>query len=282
MGFRNVVNDGSTNAPRLRMQCGLVTNDGEVAGRLDGIAATGCGGVEVFCGSEHEADELARMIHDRNLAIGFTARAADADDLLLPIDLAHRMRAGYLSVQVTGSLKPSPEIAEILDDMYDLANDAGLPLFIETRRGTVTQDLRRTMKVVDRFKKVRFTGDFRQYLIAADITGVWSEEVWEHFRPIAVRCGNWMGGVEIVAGGGELTEQFKKLWMMGMAAWLKKSEPGDVLPVTCEGGAIELVKRLAEDAWSAAQLSLPAAESEHVEVQVTPIDRAAGESPVTK
>ena len=83
---------------------------------------------------------LPECSRNRGLAIGFSTRASEADDLLPLIELAHRMRADYLSVQVSGSLKASPEIAEILEDMFDLVNDAGLPLFIETHRGTVAQD----------------------------------------------------------------------------------------------------------------------------------------------
>jgi len=291
MGFRNVINDGSTTAPRLRLQHSVwalqnLPRDGQewsMTERLDKILSAGFTGLETSCKTEPEADELAGMLRNRGLAIGFFARASDADDLLTPIDLAHRMRADYLSVQVLGSLKASPEIAEILEDMYDLVNDAGLPLFIETHRGTVTQDLRRTVKVIDRFKKVRFTGNFSHYAVAGELTGVWNEEVWEHFRPITARCGNWHGAIsfgeqpqnDIGDGRGEIALEYKKLWTMGMAAWLKKSQPGDVLPFTCQLGPAPyaitdpsgrelsdrweqslIIKRLAEEAWADAELSL--------------------------
>lgn len=302
MGFRNVVNDGSSNAPRLRMQgsgwsLGNLPRDGaqwSIVERLDRIVAAGFRGFDASCASETEADELAAMLRDRGLAIGFSARASDVDDLLAPIELAHRMRADYLSVRVIGSLKASPEIAEILQEMFELVNDAGLPLFIQTHRGSVTQDLRRTVKVVDRFKKVRFTGDFSHYALAGEMTGSWSEEVWDHFRPIAARCGHWHGGIsfgqqahnDIGDSAGELAQQFKRLWSMGMAAWLKKSQPGDVLPFTCESGPAScaitdmsgreisdrweqslIVKRLAEEAWAEAELA-----QAPVEVEVSIIE----------
>ena len=237
MGFRNVVNDGSSNPPRLRLQqsAWALTNlprDGaewSIVERLDRIAATGFTGFETSVASDSEADELAGMLRNRGLAIGFSTQATEADDLVPPIELAHRMGADYLTVRVNGSLKASPDIAEILEDMFDLANDAGLPLFIETHRGTVTQDLRRTVKVIDRFKKVRFTGDFSHYALAGELTGTWSDEIWDHFRPIAARCGNWHGRIsfaeqvqnDISDGSDELVQQFKRLWSMGMAAWLK-------------------------------------------------------------
>jgi hypothetical protein len=272
MGFRNVVSDASTNMPRLRKQYELWNAPGAtVVEKLDRIVAAGFGGVDATVTNEGEADELGGMLRDRGLAAGYSVTVSEGDDLLVPIDLAHRMRADYLSVRVNGQLKASPEIAEILEDMFDLANDAGLPLFIETRRGTVTQDLRRTVKVVDRFKKVRFTGDFSHYAAAGLLTGGWSEDVWEHFRPIAVRCGHWVGqggeqGTELGVGTGDAAQQYKRLWVMGMSGWLRKSHPGDVLPFTCPGeisGAAQVVKRVAEEAWAEAELATRHVEEPH-------------------
>ena len=285
MGFRNVVNDGSAGAPRLRMQYSswALTNlprEGppwSLVESLDKIAAAGFSGFETCCRSEQEADEVAGMLRDRGLGIGYVAFASLADELLPVIELAHRMRADYVTVQVRGSMKASPEIAELLGEMYELVNDAGLPLFIETHRGMVTQDLRRTIKVVNRLKKLRFTGDFSHYIVAGRLAGKWDDDVWEHLQVIASRCGNWHGRIgsghqvqnDIGDGSGEAAQQFKKLWSMGMTAWLKKSRPGDVLPFLCELGAPPysitdlsgreisdrweqslIIKRLAEEAWA--------------------------------
>jgi len=295
MGFRNVVNDGSSNAPRLRVQhcdwaLSKLPRDGtewSLSERLDRIVAAGFTGFEAFCQSETEADELATMLHDRNLGIGFLAKVSEVDDLLPAVEFAHRMRADFLTAQVFGSLKAAPQIADLLDEMYELVNDAGLPLFIETHRGTVTQDLRRTVKVLNRFKRVRFTGDFSHYVVAGELGSAWSEEVWDHFRQIARRCGNFHGRIgfgeqiqnDIGDGSGELVQQFKKLWTMGMSAWLKKAGPGDVLPFLIElgpppYGIVNLsgweisdrweqclvIKRLVEEAWADALAAQPVEE----------------------
>lgn len=297
MGFRNVVNDGSSNPPRLRIQQSMwAMNDLAPAGvqwslseRLDKIAAAGFAGIESTCRNEQEADELAGMLGDRNLALGFFTHVTVVDDLLPYIELAHRARAQYLSIQVAGSLRGSPEIAKCLAEMYEIVNDSGLPLFIETHRATVTQDLRRTIKVIDRFRKIRFAGDFSHYIVAGSLGETWSEGTWEHFRRIANRCGCWHGRIsfgqqvqnDIGDGAGELSQQFRKLWAMGMAGWLKKARPGDVLPFTCELGPAPysitdlsgretsdrwqqtmVIRRLAEEAWAEAVLVPQAADPE--------------------
>jgi hypothetical protein len=262
MGFRNVVNDGSSNEPRLRVQLSMTgmraLGGGDAASIsqiLDRMSAAGFSGLEAYCRREREADELALMLRDRGLAIGFSAVAENVDDLINPLELSNRMRADYLSLHVLGSLKASPDIAKILEEMYELANDAGLPLFIETRAGSVTQDLRRTVKIVNRFRKVRFTGDFTDYLAASELGADWSEEVWDHFRQIAKRCGNWHGMLDLSQS--VLTQEIKKLWTVGMAEWLNRARPGDKLPFNCEPGAggweqCLAIKRLLEEVWTQA------------------------------
>ncbi len=219
------------------------------------MAGAGFSGFEAHCQTEQEADELAARLRDRGLAIGYSAVGGEADDLLAPLELAHRMRAEYLSVRVTGSLKSSPEIADVLEEMYDLVNDAGLPLFVETRGASVTQDLRRTVKVIQRFKKVRFTGDVSHYVAMGQFGAAWSDEVWDHFQPIAKRCGNWHGRLGGEAISSETARQFKRLWTFGIGAWLKKARPGDVLPFCCESAAggweqTLAIKSVAEEAWA--------------------------------
>ncbi|MGA2440173.1 MAG: sugar phosphate isomerase/epimerase [Tepidisphaeraceae bacterium] len=304
MGFRNQVNDGTSNPPRLRLQQnawglsqlprgGIEWSTPE---RLDKIAAAGFTGFEAACQGPQEADELAGVLRDRNLGIGFSTTATEADDLLPYIELAHRMRADYLTVQVPGSLMASPQIADLLEEMYELVNDAGLPLFVETHRGTVTQDLRRTVKVINRFKKVRFTGDFSHYVIAGELGGGWSDDIWDHFQQIARRCANWRGRIsfgeqiqnDIGDGAGEPARQFKKLWTLGFSAWLEKARAGDVLPFGCQLGPVPysltdlsgreisdrweqclVIKRLAEEAWADAQPAQEPAEPQATDPNVS-------------
>jgi len=291
MKFRNVVNDGTAMPPRLRMQYNMwalekLPRDGEewtVPQKLDQVVAAGFGGFEAFSTDPAEAEELRQMLKDRGLGIGFNAFAWTAEDLKPAIEMAQRMGAGYISAQVFGSLRGAAEITDRLMEMYEVANASLMPLFIETHRGRVTQDLRRTVKIVRNFGRVRFTGDFSHYIVAGEEGGPWSQELWDHFRPIAERCGNFHGRIgfgeqvqnDIGDGSGQMAQQFKKLWTLGMAAWLKRSQPGDILPFCAELGpplysitdlngreisdrwAQSLViKRLAEEAWADAQNEL--------------------------
>jgi sugar phosphate isomerase/epimerase len=281
MGFRNVISDGSTNPPHLRTQINLssmcrLPGEGDewtLAQRLDQVVSAGFQGIAAQIQTPLEADELAALLQERNLPLGLCAIAADADDLLPQIDLAHRTRAQYLSVRVPGSLRASPDIAEILKDMYDLSNDSGLPLLIQTHRGSVTQDLRRTIKVLNRYKKLRLSADFSQYALAADLTGPWTQDIMDAFEQISNRAAAFEGRIsygnqiqdDIAAGKGEFAQQYKKLWQIAFSGWLERSTPGDILPFTVNLGPhdadpdtfdrwaqSQTIRRLADEAWSAA------------------------------
>ncbi len=288
MGYRNIINDGTLNPPRLRPQynmwaaIGLPRGAAEwsVPEKLDKIAAAGFTGFEAFATSSSEADELKKMLNDRGLGIGFQGYPHKPDDLLPTIELAHRMGADYITAQVFGSLMRARDIADMLEEMYELVNGSGLPFYVETHRGRVTQDLRRTLLVIDRLPRVRFTGDFSHYICAGEIGGEWPVDIWEAFTRIAERCGNFHGRIgygeqiqnDIGDGANPTCEQFKKLWTIGMRKWLSKARPGDVLPfcselgppgysvTDLEGREISdrweqslVVKRLAQEAFADAQ-----------------------------
>ncbi len=286
--FRNIVNDRSSNPPRLRTQYNMwaligLPRDGQewtLDQRLDHVREAGFQGFEATAATEQQADELAGKLRDRGLEYGFAALVTTLDDVKKVRDLALRMQAQYVTVQVFGAMKGSDEIVATLSEMIDLVNSAGLPFFVETHRGRVTQDLRRTVRVARQLDRLRLTGDFSHYVVAGELGGQWPPEVWDAFTFLAGRCGNWHGRIgngeqvqnDIGDGSGAMAQQFKKLWTVGFRAWLNQARPGDVLPFCAElgppgysitdlsGREISdrwqqslVIKRLAEEAWADAQ-----------------------------
>lgn len=292
MSFRNVINDGSVAPPRLRMQYNmwamlrLPRGEAEwtIPQRLDAVAAAGFTGFEAGASTPDQCDELGALLRERRLGIGFQAYPTVAADLEKPVELAKRIGADYLTAQVIGMHNRARKSARILRDMYDVVNAAGLPFFVETHRGKVTQDLLRTIKITRRFGAVRFTGDFSHYVLAGELGGAWDKPLWKRFAKLARRCGNWHGRIsngeqiqtDIGDGSGEMAQQFKKLWTYGMSRWLQEAKPGDVLPFCCELGPPAysivdmqgqelsdrwaqslVIKRLAEEAFAQARNGVP-------------------------
>src|ERR1700733_1923568 len=117
MEFRNVINDGSDSAPRLRIQATAAWLTGlprqgtpwALPEQLDQITGAGFGGFESGCNSDTEAQELSDALRQRGLAFGFCASAAGVDDLPPIIEMAQRSQADYISLQIPGWLKSAPQ-----------------------------------------------------------------------------------------------------------------------------------------------------------------------------
>jgi len=285
MSFRNVINDGTTNAPRLRLQynqwalIGLPRGQAEwsFGRKLEQLRSAGFDGFEANESDEVKAKVLGQTLRDAGFRFGWQAYPTEAKDVKPALNAALAAGADYLTAQVLGSMKRLPQIVEVIDELYDIVNSAGLPFFVETHRGRVTQDLIRTTRLIRRVPRVRFTGDFSHYVIAGELGGTWPDDVQAAFNKIARRCGNWHGRIgngeqvqnDIGDGSGLMSQQFKKLWTYGFAEWLKRARPGDVLGFQPELGPPDysirdldgneisdrweqslVVTRLAKEAWA--------------------------------
>lgn len=171
----------------------------------------------------------------------------------------------------------------LIREMIEEAAGRGIPFFVETHRGRITQDLRRTAEYVAAIPELRLTIDVSHYAIAGE---------WEHpgdrearlLDPLLRRTscihGRISNGQQVQIDIGErgehpLVPAYAGLWTTGMAYWLERAKPDELLPVLPELGpppyAITadgsrnsrrelsdrwqqavLIKQLLEQAWEAA------------------------------
>ena len=66
-------------------------------------------------------------------------------------------------------LESDDEAARLVEEVLEAGADSRLPLYVETHRATVTQDLWRTVQLVDRFPELRFNGDFSHWYTGLDL-----------------------------------------------------------------------------------------------------------------
>lgn len=55
------------------------------------------------------------------------------------------------------------EVAALVDAILAASSRHNLPIFLETHRATITQDIWRTVQITKRFPEVWFNGDFSHY-----------------------------------------------------------------------------------------------------------------------
>jgi hypothetical protein len=243
------LNDGSQQPPSLRVYL-----------NLDNL-------VDLRAGSAWPGlDDLAR--YRRLLADGFegvqlTTAASPAEPMPLPycgldrinapaeadaVAARHAARGDQcITVHVGWGLEDDDETCWLVEAILAASEKHRLPMFIETHRATITQDVWRTVQIAKRFPEVRFNGDFSHYYCGLELVyGDWAAKL-AFMEPIFARVGFMHGRIaspgcmqvpvdsNLAArplqahGSSNYLDHFKELWTRAMLGFLRNANPGDVL-----------------------------------------------------
>jgi sugar phosphate isomerase/epimerase len=277
-------NDGTGAAPRLRVQHSLwslgklpMNADSEwtLDEKFSRVAAAGFEGVECWLTDQNErevADALRR--HGLRLVLGH--RPFMLEDVRATIDRAVRLRADFVFAQPANAFAPLKEVAALVREGRKIANDAGVPLFVETHRNNFTENLPQTLQLIEEVPDLRFTADLSHFVVVGEFYGWKDEDAVGKMAPVLERTSHMHGRisngeavqVDVGDGSGQTAQFFVELWTAAMRAWRRAAGPGDVFPFASELGppryAMTLpdgrefsdrweqslvMKRLAEQAW---------------------------------
>jgi sugar phosphate isomerase/epimerase len=295
MSHWNRINDGSLNPPRLDVQQaiwgmeGLGENGKEwsLEQKFEKIAEAGFTGVSYLIPSPENMDTWHRLLDRYKLsfsAIAFPSKPQDIIDIIRQANEFGRVQ--YINSQVSNSFVIDQEAVQLLDGLLQASVASRIPHFIETHRGTVTQDLIRTARYVEALPELRLTIDLSHYVVAGEILGT-NEHVEAYFDQILARSAGMHGRVSSgeqiqvdvgVNGDHPMMAHFKRWWRQGMVHWLKQAQPGDLFPFCAELGPPNyygitrrdefghehevsdrwqqalLLKRIVEEEWKKAQV----------------------------
>lgn len=243
------LNDGTAEAPKLRVYLNLDT-------LLDLRADTIWPGLE--------GAQLERRLRDDGFeGVQITSEAPVSAAPSLPYcgfnrintpaeaDAAaakHAARGDVcLTVHAGWGMEDEDEALRIVEAILTASEKHRLPIFIETHRATITQDIWRTVQLVRRFPEMRFNGDFSHYYCGQELVyGDWHEKL-EFLEPVFARIGFLHGriassGCMQVAIGPDhaarpvqahgvvnFLDHFKELWTRAMLGFLRAARAGDVL-----------------------------------------------------
>jgi hypothetical protein len=172
--------------------------------------------------------------------LGRMLRPADADS----IALEHKRRGYALTTLHVGSgLESDAEMDALAAAVLDASGRHGYPLLIETHRATMTQDIRRTVDLIERFPDLRFNGDFSHWYTGLEMTYGDFDAKLRFLAPLFSRVRYMHGRVgdpgaiqrSLIACQGEpFVEDFRRLWRCCFDAFLATASDGDVLPFAPE------------------------------------------------
>ncbi len=280
-------NDGSNNAPRLRVQHSLwslgklpmnAETEWTLAEKFSRVKEAGFEAVECWLNDENEQEHKTELEKaEVRLILGH--RPFKLEDVQQTVDRALRLGADFVFAQPADAFTPAKEVAKLCIEGRKIANDAGLAFFVETHRNNFTETIPQTLQLIDLVPDIRITADLSHFVVVGEFYGWAEERAVERMLPILERTSHAHGRisngeqVQVDVGDGDnmTGNLFVELWSTAMKHWLKDAKAGDVFPFTSELGppryAITtpdgkefsdrweqslVMKKLAEKAWKIA------------------------------
>lgn len=232
-------NDGSGAAPRLRRDLNSGTllhlprsSRGwrpSLAEQLTAVKADGYTAVQSW--SDAEA-VLATGLRASGMGRVMQPNEPDA------IARAHKaLGLDATTLHVGDSFESDAQVDALVGAVLEAASKHGYPLYIETHRATVTQDLRRTLDMVERWPDVRFNADLSHWYTGHELSygGEFLsrierlQPVFDRVRFMHARIGN-VGAIQTGLGDpGPYLEHYRLMWERCFSGFLRGAQPGDFL-----------------------------------------------------
>ena len=251
------LNDGSVDAPKLRVFLNLdnlvdLRRDSIWTGvakeeLLERLAADGFEGVQLTDDGPPPPGALAYCglgrINQPGEAVLLAEKHAARGDLCLTV------HGGW-------GIEDHDDVFRLVEAILSASERTGLPIFIETHRATITQDMWRTVQITKKFPEVLFNGDFSHYYCGQEMVYGGMEMKMEFMAPIFDRIGFMHGRIAspghmqvpidktnsrpaAAVGVVDYFADFRTIWARAMRGFRNYAGPGDVLVFAPEllGGA---------------------------------------------
>jgi sugar phosphate isomerase/epimerase len=211
-------------------------------GRLAAIRSAGYDGVQFIQPLDRSLLEDARSLGLGVCGSGRVNQPGDAATLA-----AEARNAGLecLTLHVGWGLEDDEEGGRLIGAVLDASQRYGIPMYPETHRATLFQDMWRTVRFVERFPEIRFNGDFSHWYTGLEMVYGGFEMKLEFIRPVLDRVrflhgriGN-PGCMQVDVGNGETVERpyvehFRRLWTAAFSGFLKTVSAGDSICFAAE------------------------------------------------
>lgn len=144
------------------------------------------------------------------------------------------------TVHLGTGFESDDEMTALAEAMLDISITERHPIYLETHRATMTQDIRRTLDLIERLPELRFNADFGHWYIGHEFTYGDMEMKFARLAPVFERTrfmhlrvsGNAFGQVT-ASDPGEVrhTDYYRRLWTAACEGFLRSAGPGDYLAV---------------------------------------------------
>ena len=241
------LNDGSNLPPRLKVYLHMRTledlPDFSIWPRLEGEAALAFLKAAGFDGIQDGDPMQCRRIRLGSAGCGRVDKPSDAELLVQQMkNLGHEAA----TVHVGTGFEDDPSTDALVDAVLLASDRHSFPIYIETHRATITQDIWRTIQLVKRIPAIRFNGDFSHYYTGHELTYGDFHAKLQFMQPIfdrvcflhgrignsgcmQVDVGDGKSSVPQAFGRHDFVAHFRSMWTRAMCGFLTSAAPGDYL-----------------------------------------------------
>lgn len=231
-------NAGAVRDPELRVLMNLMALEsirpqGNVEQKLQGVKEAGFDGVQFAKIANQEELRQCRLL---GLQVAGSGRINSPNEAS---PFAERMAGdGYkcATLHVGWGLEDDDEAGRLIESILNAAQRWRVPLFIETHRATIFQDMWRTVGFIRRFPTIRINGDFSHWYTGQEMVYGGFEKKFAFIEPVLERVGFIHGrignpGCMQVRIDPEATYvgHFKQLWTAAFRHFLRSAQPGEAI-----------------------------------------------------
>ena len=212
---------------------------------LERVVAAGFDGVGTNLARIARTDGVARVMNPRGLAWEGQVLVHDADQLTHWIGEAQRLGAHHLNVQIAGPTADFGAALRLVDSLAAAAKDAPLPVWFETHRGRLTNDLLFTLRLIEERPGLPLTADLSHYPVAGEMELPLRGDQLAAIETILQGSHNFHGRVstthqvQVALDAPQhkgWLDQHVAWWRRGFELWLEQARAGDALTFMCELG----------------------------------------------
>jgi hypothetical protein len=152
--------------------------------QFQGIREAGFAGVQFAAPASEYELSLCRSAGIAFAGSGCINHCSEAKQLA-----AEAAAHGYdcLTLHVGCGLESDDHAFRLIESVLDASLTSHLPLYIETHRATICQDMWRTVQFVERFPEMRFNGDFSHWYAGQEMVYGGFERKLAYIRPVVER-----------------------------------------------------------------------------------------------
>jgi len=209
------------------------------------ILEAGFDGISASVTVQSEFRRAARLVAANGKVIEAQCYPQSIEDLKPVLELCDVLGVLYLNVQPDLRPRRLAECLHLMDGWLRLIEASPFPVYFETHRNRMTNDLYLTLDLLDHFPSLRLTADLSHYVVSRELPLPVSEEDSGHIQRILNNAWALHGRVassqqiqlEISFPGHKpWLELFLGWWRYGIRSWSRRANATASLPFVCELG----------------------------------------------